>query len=215
MATTKKTLRKAALSLTVLSIVTVGLTACGHGDTKAVPTPTILSTASMGSSGSASVSPSASSAASGAAGASGNGTASATAGGSPAPGSSTSAPTSTAIFTAPDSQQVPPRQDPNDAATIFAKAWLNTDGGKDAWLGRLKPLISAELLDEFRTTDVIKIPQVQLGLAATRDGSNRLNAVFGIYEAGDNKTIAIGEETFQPDGKWQIIKLGSPTKAQE
>jgi hypothetical protein len=48
--------------------------------------------------------------------------------------------------------------DPAAAAEGWVKAWLNTSGGKAAWLARLKPITEPQLFAGLQLTDIARVP---------------------------------------------------------
>lgn len=75
----------------------------------------------------------------------------------PSPGSSdtlTADPSQSAILSADGHEQAPEvKTDWRPVAEDFAKAYGNPEGGRDAWLARLKPLVNEETYQGFESTD--------------------------------------------------------------
>lgn len=83
------------------------------------------------------------------------------------PSASPTAPSASPAASASPSASVEPSQadsgphediDPAAAAQAWVKAWLDTSGGKDAWLARLKPITEATLYAGLAQTDITRVP---------------------------------------------------------
>lgn len=94
-------------------------------------------------------------------------------------------------------------------ARDFAASWANTAGGKDAWLARLKPLVSAGLYEGFTKTDIRSVPNVALdGVSLAED---KLGVkTFTAYSA--NGALLEGRVRLQPDGSWLVDQVGPPKR---
>ena len=59
-------------------------------------------------------------------------------------------------------QQAPTTGDWRPTANAFAKAWANPKVGQQAWLDALKPTVTSNLYNEFTTTDVGRVRQLEV-----------------------------------------------------
>lgn len=100
-------------------------------------------------------------------------------------------------------------QDWKGYAQEFSKAWVNTAGGKDAWLGRLKPLVSADLYAGFTRTDVSTIPAAAFQSVSLAEES-KASKTFRAYST-DGQMFE-GRVTIQVDGSWIVDQVGPPAK---
>lgn len=63
----------------------------------------------------------------------------------------------------PSPSSTPDVQKPEvQLALRFTAAWLDTSGGKDAWLDRMRPAANPNFIDALATTDLGRVPQGQL-----------------------------------------------------
>lgn len=94
-------------------------------------------------------------------------------------------------------------------AKTFASAWVNTSDGKDAWLGRLKPLVSADLYAGFVQTDVSTVPAATIDSVSMAEES--LGAkTFRAYSK--NGAVFEGRVSVQADGSWLVDQIAPPKK---
>lgn len=94
-------------------------------------------------------------------------------------------------------------------ARDFATAWVNTSDSKEAWLGRLKPLVSADLYAGFTQTDIRTIPTVTIDTVSM--GEESLGAkTFNAYSK--NGPVFQGRVSVQADGSWLVDQIAPPKK---
>lgn len=94
-------------------------------------------------------------------------------------------------------------------AQDFAKAWVNTAGGKEAWLGRLKPMVSAELYSGFTKTDITTIPTSAYRSVSLAEESMAAKT-FRAYNT--NGPMFEGRVSVQADGSWVVDQIAPPEK---
>ncbi|WP_422759061.1 hypothetical protein [Paenarthrobacter sp. C1] len=94
-------------------------------------------------------------------------------------------------------------------AQEFSKAWVNTADGKDAWLGRLKPMVSADLYAGFTRTDIGTIPTAQYQSVSLAEES-LASKTFRAYSTSG--AMFEGRVSVQADGSWIVDQVGPPKK---
>lgn len=95
-------------------------------------------------------------------------------------------------------------------ADAFGTAWVNLDGGKDAWLARLKPLVSEGLYDGFTSTDINAIPIDTYESVTIIEESPMSKTLRGYLV--NNGHFYNARLTIQHDGTWLVDQLTSPDK---
>lgn len=109
----------------------------------------------------------------------------------------------------PSPSKTPSIPTASELAVRFVAAWLNTSGGKQAWLGRLRPLVNGEFYDGLALTDVANVPH-----GGVRPGSKVLqqdsaNALVYVPVSGDAGAQAV-TMTLQ-DGRWVAVSIDRAT----
>lgn len=94
-------------------------------------------------------------------------------------------------------------------AQDFSKAWANTAGGKDAWLSRLKPMVSADLYAGFTRTDINTLPTDPYQSVSLAEES-KASKTFRAYST--HGQMFEGRVSVQADGSWVVDQVGPPTK---
>lgn len=94
-------------------------------------------------------------------------------------------------------------------AQEFSKAWANTSDGKDAWLGRLKPMVSADLYAGFTRTDISTVPAAPYQSVSLAEES-KASKTFRAYST--NGQMLEGRVSVQADGGWIVDQVGPPAK---
>ncbi|MBG0738673.1 hypothetical protein IV500_04460 [Paeniglutamicibacter antarcticus] len=94
-------------------------------------------------------------------------------------------------------------------AEEFSKAWVNTADGKDAWLTRLKPMVSADLYAGFTRTDLNSVPAATYR-SITLAEESLASKTFRAYSM--NGQMFEGRVSVQPDGTWIVDQVGPPKK---
>lgn len=94
-------------------------------------------------------------------------------------------------------------------AQEFSKAWVNTAGGKDAWLSRLKPLVSPDLYAGFTRTDISTIPTATYQSVSLAEESQAAKTFRAYSTAGQ---MFEGRVSIQVDGSWIVDQVGPPSK---
>jgi hypothetical protein len=94
-------------------------------------------------------------------------------------------------------------------AQNFSKAWADTAGGKDAWLGRLKPLVSPDLYAGFTRTDISTLPSVTYESVSMAEESKAAKTFRAYSTEGQ---MLEGRVSVQADGSWIVDQVGPPTK---
>lgn len=104
--------------------------------------------------------------------------------------------------------------DPQPVADEFAKQWANPEGGKEAWLARLRPLITDDAYAGFSYTGEENIlPLKLIKVTIVKDPGHLASGFYrfiGTYEGcGD---VILSTITPQPEGSWLV---DTTTEAQE
>lgn len=107
-------------------------------------------------------------------------------------------------------QQAVTEQDWRPMAEAFAAAWANTDGGKDAWMARLKPHATPSLIEAFAYTDISNIPSDKLSSVSSIEEASGTISFNAYFE--DGGTLFQGLAVLRPDGSWLVDKVGPPRK---
>lgn len=94
-------------------------------------------------------------------------------------------------------------------AKDFAAAWANTADGKDAWLSRLKPLVSASLYEGFTRTDIRTVPNATLDSVSLAEESPAAKTFTAYSTSGP---LLQGRVSIQPDGSWLVDQVGPPKR---
>lgn len=114
----------------------------------------------------------------------------------------TPSPEKTKTLSADGAQQAPEAQDWRPVARDFATAWADSEGGKDAWLARLKPLTTDEVYKGFENTDEKAIQNLTYSGLAVRLTQGSVKYVNISYEeTGDLMQIGL---VTQNDGSWKV-----------
>ncbi|MET4144038.1 hypothetical protein [Arthrobacter sp. UYCo732] len=94
-------------------------------------------------------------------------------------------------------------------AKDFASAWVNTADGKEAWLSRLKPLVSDRLYAGYVTTDIRVIPAVTVDSVSMAEESLGFKTFVAYSTAGP---LLQGRVAVQADGSWLVDQVSPPKK---
>jgi hypothetical protein len=94
-------------------------------------------------------------------------------------------------------------------AEAFSKAWATTSDGKDAWLGRLKPMVSPDLYAGFTRTDISTIPTDPYENISMAEES-KASKTFRAYST--HGQMFEGRVSVQADGSWVVDQVGPPAK---
>jgi hypothetical protein len=94
-------------------------------------------------------------------------------------------------------------------ARSFATAWVNTADGKEAWLGRLKPLVSADLYAGFVQTDIRTVPAVAIDTVSMGEESLAAKTFNAYSKSGP---VFEGRVSVQADGSWLVDQIAPPKK---
>lgn len=94
-------------------------------------------------------------------------------------------------------------------AKDFAAAWVNTADGKEAWLSRLKPLVSASLYAGYVQTDIRVIPAVAVDTVSMAEESPGFKTFVAYSAAGP---LLQGRIAVQADGSWVVDQVSPPKK---
>lgn len=78
-----------------------------------------------------------------------------------------------------------------DAALAFTRAWLDTSGGKAAWLKRLRPLSSQRLYQGFTYTDLANLPDDGVAGAESMQGGTYAATVVVRLASGDAVKVGV------------------------
>jgi hypothetical protein len=142
------------------------------------------------------------------AGPSGSTASSTAAAGAQGPAQPSPSPTPTKVVLGKEPQAVSAK-DWRPYAQDFSKAWANTADGKDAWLSRLKPLVSADLYAGFTRTDVSTLPAATYESVSLAEES-KASKTFRAYSTKGQ--MFEGRVSIQADGSWLVDQVGPPTK---
>ena len=93
-------------------------------------------------------------------------------------------------------------------AEKFAAAWANPEGGKEAWLKRLKPVVTDQLYSSFEYTEPHNIYKDTLKRVVTMESLGYAYDFQGEYEK--NGPLFLGRIVAQPDGSWLVDGVTSP-----
>lgn len=107
-------------------------------------------------------------------------------------------------------QQAVIEKDWKPYARDFATAWIDTSGGKEAWLKRLKPLVSAGLYEGLQATDIRTIPTDTFDAVTLADSSPGLNVFRAFFVT--HSELFEARAQIQPDGSWVIDQLAPPRR---
>lgn len=107
-------------------------------------------------------------------------------------------------------QQSVVAQDWRPPAAAFAKAWGNHEGGKDAWLARIKPLVAPSLFEGFTRTDLSKVPADTFDSVTMAEESPRFKT-FRAYFRNTGHAF-VGRVVIQTDGSWLVDQVGPPQR---
>jgi hypothetical protein len=94
-------------------------------------------------------------------------------------------------------------------AKDFATAWVNTADGKEAWLGRLKPLVSPDLYTGFTQTDIRTVPAVDIESVSMGEESLGAKTFRAYSQSGQ---LLEGRVSVQADGSWLVDQIAPPMK---
>lgn len=96
----------------------------------------------------------------------------------------------------------PTMEDWRPVAEEFATAWANPEGGKDAWLKRLRPLTSDDAYEGLESTNEAAIPDLTFVAVEENVVNGNQVAVDASYE-GQGKVLRMG---LLPDGtSWEVV----------
>ena len=124
--------------------------------------------------------------------------------GGPAPTAS-SAPTQ--VIHDGSSAQAPTLASWRNYAWMFAAAWANPAGGKDAWLARMAPFATADLMKQFGYTNIANVrPDTVTGVFLEQDGGSTVK--FSVTFANQG-TSMMGIMVVQPNLTWKVSQVGS------
>ncbi|MCC3292824.1 hypothetical protein [Arthrobacter sp. zg-Y1110] len=91
-------------------------------------------------------------------------------------------------------------------ADAFSEAWANPEGGKEAWLKRLRPYVTDELYKSFGYTDIRNIPSDTLRSNSPMEEGGGTLSFQAIYADGGNRFNGLMQ--IQPDGTWLMSTIG-------
>lgn len=105
--------------------------------------------------------------------------------------------------------QAPSIKDWRPVAEAFTKAFLNPSVGKDAWLAAIKPYCTQALYDEYKASDITRIPQDTLRYVSELRNDERTYIFAPQVTSGKNlftATANIQDST----GTWLVGHVGGP-----
>lgn len=186
--------------LVIIGAVYIGITRTSGDEEVAGPTPTAAPTAVLGD---------------GAEGPEASPTGSGSQDGSEGPGAGTQPP-ATAVptddataepeYRVGDTQQAVEAADWSETADAFAEVWANPEGGKKAWLARLKPYLTPSLYKSFSYTDIRNIPTDTFVSNSPGEEGGGTMVFHALYEDGGNLFNGLLE--IQNDGTWLVKTIG-------
>lgn len=94
-------------------------------------------------------------------------------------------------------------------AKDFAAAWVNTADGQEAWLGRLKPLVSEDLYAGFVQTDISTVPAATIDSVSMAEESLAAKTFRAFSTDGP---LFDGRVSVQADGSWIVDQIAPPKK---
>lgn len=105
-----------------------------------------------------------------------------------------------------DTQQAVVASDWSETADAFSEAWANPEGGKEAWLARLKPYLTPSLYKSFGYTDIRNIPTDTFVSNSPAEEGGGTMVFHALYEEGGNRFNGLLE--IQNDGTWLVKTIG-------
>lgn len=105
-----------------------------------------------------------------------------------------------------DAQQAVEAADWSGTADAFSAAWANPEGGKDAWLARLKPYLTPSLYASFGYTDIRNIPTDTFVSTSPGEEGGGTMVFHALYKDGGNLFDGLLE--IQNDGTWLVKTIG-------
>lgn len=105
-----------------------------------------------------------------------------------------------------DTQQAVEASDWSETADAFSAAWANPEGGKEAWLARLKPYLTPSLYKSFSYTDIRNIPTDTFVSNSPGEEGGGTMIFHALYEEGGNRFNGLLE--IQHDGTWLVKTIG-------
>lgn len=132
-------------------------------------------------------------------------------GSAPAASPTVSAPTPTATQRIiGDAPQGPERGDWTLPAEAFAKAWANGEGGKEAWLARIRPHVTDKLYVGFESTIMQNVYTDEFVRLSTIEEKNSYVIFTGEYTK--NGVLFQGMAQVQGNGEWRIATVEPPSE---
>lgn len=105
-----------------------------------------------------------------------------------------------------NAQQAVEAGDWQPVADGFAAAWANPEGGKDAWLKRLRPYVTDSLYRSFGYTDISNIPDDEyLSSSPMEEGGGTMSFQAHFVDGGNRFN---GLLEIQNDGTWLVKTIG-------
>jgi len=129
-------------------------------------------------------------------------------------GDSNNSPTPTAskspILSAGGQKQAPTLGDWKPVAEKFATAWANPEGGKDAWLKRLRPLTNDKAYSGLENTSAERLPKLTFASLDTQVENESTVVVDAVYTGSSKPVLRIGLAP-ENNGQWQVVYVTEPS----
>lgn len=90
-------------------------------------------------------------------------------------------------------------------ATTVGKEFTNRSGGLQPWLNRLRPHISAQLLDKYRTVRLTNLPRAHLDHVTIIAGASSASRVWADVHYTRHITLAM--HLVRTAGRWIVVQL--------
>ncbi|MGK3708805.1 hypothetical protein [Arthrobacter sp. IK3] len=106
-----------------------------------------------------------------------------------------------------NNQQAVEAADWKETADAFSAAWANPEGGKDAWLKRLRPYVTDSLYKSFGYTDISRVPSDTFRSTSPLEEGGGNMSFQAYFEEGGNRFNGLLQ--IQHDGTWLVKTIGS------
>lgn len=130
----------------------------------------------------------------------------------PSPTETNNAPTPTKspVLSADGHAQGPALGDWQPVAEQFATNWANPDGGKDAWLKRLRPLTNDKAYNGLKRTGESAILDLEFVSLDTQFSDTSTAVTDATYSQANQPVLRIGLAP-KNDGEWQVVYVTEPS----
>lgn len=119
-------------------------------------------------------------------------------------------PTKPPALSADGHEQGPSLGDWQPVAEQFATNWANPDGGKDAWLKRLRPLTNDKAYNGLKRTGESAILDLEFVSLDTQFSDDSTAVTDATYSRSDQPVLRIGLAPTNT-GEWQVVYVTEPS----